>query len=256
MDALDFITSEPVQMMNVSEVGQYWLMLCHSWISEKGASLPDDPAYLAHLLRVPEVSKLVLGQFGKVETEWGSRLRNQRLYEEWLAAKDRAGQGREYANKRWHPDGLPVGSQREPNPHTHIHTHIQDQEQHHMSELCSDWDGTVTVGKTKVKVHIPPEHRKVIEEVWNTYISEVGKNPRLYTLTPERRGKAKKRLDECLKKVGGDLAKATELMNIAVQALADSDYHQGKNDKKQPYNDWEIVFRSAEKFEWWLGRAK
>jgi hypothetical protein len=44
-------------------------------------------------------------------------------------------------------------------------------------------------------------------------------------------------------------------MKCAIDAMVASDFHQGKNDSKKKYLDWELLFRSTEKFEQWLERA-
>jgi hypothetical protein len=65
------------------------------------------------------------------------------------------------------------------------------------------------------------------------------------------------RLSEAKKKTGGDLAKAEQLMCLAVDTLANSPHHRGVNDQRTPYDSWEDnLFPSLEKFEWWLNRAK
>jgi len=247
VDAIDFITSEFVQMMDSSEVGQYWLLLCHSWISEKDATLPDDPAYLARLIRVTEVSKLVLDRFDKVETEWGPRLRNERMYEEWLSAKYRIGIARENANKRWRPDGSDMGRQCPGNAPAMLLTNTNTKEQNNTSNELD-----LSPAETS-----KADNGNSILEIWHYYIAEIGKNAALYTLTPSRRSMGLKRFAEALNKVvpKGDTDKAIFLMKCAIDALRDSAFHQGKNDSKKKYLDWELLFRSPDQFEKWLERA-
>lgn len=96
-----FLNSEDVENMTAEEVGQYLLLLCHSFVKGREASLPDDPGVLARYARVDKVSKLVLKKFPVVETEWGPRRRNETLYTEFLLAKKRSENGRSAVAERW-----------------------------------------------------------------------------------------------------------------------------------------------------------
>ncbi len=101
-----------------------------------------------------------------------------------------------------------------------------------------------------------PDTKTVIRRLWAHYIEKLGKNPKLLSLTPLRENKAQKRLVECLRKTGGDLGKAEELMQMAIDALASSDFHCGRGENKKKYDSWDKnLFPSQDKLEWWLERA-
>jgi hypothetical protein len=52
------------------------------------------------------------------------------------------------------------------------------------------------------------------------------------------------------------MAKAENLMKLAVDTLAASKFHCGENDRHTPYDSWEkLLFHSQEKLEWWWERA-
>ena len=87
--AKKFYFSDNVRIMTAEEVGQYILLLVESWLGGKDASLPDNPVMLARMARVDSVSDQVLSMFPVVETEHGSRRRNETLYGEWLEALGR-----------------------------------------------------------------------------------------------------------------------------------------------------------------------
>ena len=55
-----------------------------------------------------------------------------------------------------------------------------------------------------------------------------------------------------------DPALVVVLMKDCVDELADSDYHmaRGKYAGQTKYNDWEIIFRSAEQFQKWVNRVE
>ncbi len=87
--ALRFMHSDDVRAMNASEVGQYLLLLCESWLAGKEASLPDDKKVLARMARVPKLSPRILAKFPLVSTESGRRRRNDTLYQEWVQTLER-----------------------------------------------------------------------------------------------------------------------------------------------------------------------
>lgn len=88
-NAHDFLNSETVESMTNEEVGQYILLLSKSWLIAKGASLPDDLELLAKYARCQKVSTRVLSRFPVVETEFGTRRRNEVLYNEWVKTVSR-----------------------------------------------------------------------------------------------------------------------------------------------------------------------
>jgi uncharacterized protein YdaU (DUF1376 family) len=96
-----FLNSEDVEIMTAEEVGQYILLLCHSFVKGKEASLPDDLAVLSKYARVDKISKIVLKKFPVVDTEWGPRRRNPVMYTEYLSAVKRSLNGRSAVAERW-----------------------------------------------------------------------------------------------------------------------------------------------------------
>ena len=100
-----------------------------------------------------------------------------------------------------------------------------------------------------------PDLSKLLQDVWDYYINKVERNPKIYSFTPLRKRKGLLRLRECLSKTNGDAVKAVELMKIAVDNLASSDWHMGRNPKTggERYCEWEDhLFSSHEQMEkWW-----
>lgn len=96
-----------------------------------------------------------------------------------------------------------------------------------------------------------------LAEVWNHYLTTTNRNPKLNTFTSTRKKKGIVRLQECLDKAGGNLPNAVNLMKLAIDKLAASDFHMGRDPKTNgvKYNSWEDnVFRSAEQMEGWWQR--
>lgn len=102
---LDFMYSEDVQKMTTEEVGQYTLLLNTSWLLGKDCTLPGNRKDLARVARVKRVSPRVLKKFDLVETEWGPRFRNARLYEEWLRSTRVSENRSAAAMERWECPG-------------------------------------------------------------------------------------------------------------------------------------------------------
>jgi hypothetical protein len=93
-----------------------------------------------------------------------------------------------------------------------------------------------------------------VSQVWGYYLAQLEKLPALYTLTPSRRQMGVDRFAESLRKTG-DHERAIAMMKFAVDGLRDSPWHNGKNDAKTPFNEWEHVFGATEKFEMFVGKA-
>jgi len=94
-----------------------------------------------------------------------------------------------------------------------------------------------------------------IEDIFAYYLEETGRNPKTYSFTDLRKKKGIARLRQCLKKTGGNVPNAVALMKLAVDGLAASDWHMGRDPKTngKPFYDWEKhVFKSYEQMEgWW-----
>jgi len=102
------------------------------------------------------------------------------------------------------------------------------------------------------------ERHDAIREVFAFYLTEIGRNPKTYTLTNARRVMAHNRLDEALGMTAGNLHGAGELLKVAVEQMALSDFHMGRTERTggKRYCDWEVLFRSAEQFQKWLQIAE
>jgi len=48
----DFLSSRKVTVMSAEQVGAYWLICSHAWLSTPPGTLPDDDQLLARLARL------------------------------------------------------------------------------------------------------------------------------------------------------------------------------------------------------------
>lgn len=95
----------------------------------------------------------------------------------------------------------------------------------------------------------------VYARIWAYYQKKLAKP--FSTFTPKRRTMAKARFTQALKMTKGDAKKAEEFMEIAVDELAASDFHNatGKYKGQNKFNDFEYAFGSEEKFSNWLNKS-
>lgn len=84
--ALKFTRSFSIRQMSNEEIGQYILLLSEAWLGGKDTALPDNLEVLSSLARCKKISEKVLAMFPAVEP--GVR-RNETLYGEWMATKER-----------------------------------------------------------------------------------------------------------------------------------------------------------------------
>lgn len=92
-----------------------------------------------------------------------------------------------------------------------------------------------------------------VAEVWDWYIVTIERNPKLYTFTPKRKAMGCKCWWECHARAAEPKGEnATAMMKLCIDRLAQSAFHNGKNDQGRKYIDWEILFRSKEQMEKWL----
>jgi hypothetical protein len=97
-----------------------------------------------------------------------------------------------------------------------------------------------------------------VSRVFAYYLEKTGRESVLYAFTPDRKKKGLARLEDCLKKTGGDIEKAVDLMALAVDALAASDWHMGRDSKTQGkmYREWDDhLFGSYKRMEGWWNAA-
>jgi len=98
----------------------------------------------------------------------------------------------------------------------------------------------------------PAPEDQAIARIWAYYLKALAKNPKVLSFTAKRNQKARARYRECLKKTEGNTAKAEELMRIAIDNLAASDYH-----RQNGYDSFESnLFPNSDKLEWWLDRPE
>jgi DNA-binding protein Fis len=131
-----------------------------------------------------------------------------------------------------------------------------DTEKNNHTLSATDGEKQEKVSKTSaVKKELQRQKREAVERLFAYYLAGTDRNPKMYELTKARMEKGLSRLEDCQRKCGGDLAKAEQLMGLAIDALVASEFHSGKNDRNQKYNDWIAhLFKSTEKLEWWLAR--
>jgi hypothetical protein len=105
----------------------------------------------------------------------------------------------------------------------------------------------------EVKQTNDTEKDSCLLRVWHYYLEKLNRDPTFNSFTDSRQQVGLARLNDCLLKSGGDLAKAEQLLCYAIDRLAESGFHNGKNDRNAKYLDWDkYLFSTLEKLEGWL----
>lgn len=112
---------------------------------------------------------------------------------------------------------------------------------------------TKEIKKKESKSRRTDPELEALRRVWEHYLKKFGRKENSYSFTALRKNKGLARLRECAEKTEGDLDKAVDLMELAIERMAKSDWHMGQNPQGKRYVDWEKhLFRSAEQLEnWW-----
>lgn len=130
------------------------------------------------------------------------------------------------------------------------------------TEAEAEAESTISATPTVLELQSPSEYelerkkeKEVIEAAFEHYCISTEKNRLIYRLTPARSKIATVRLKECLKLTAGDYQKATDLIKDAIDNLAASNFHMGRDPKTngKKYCDWiKNLFKSYEQMEaWW-----
>jgi len=97
--------------------------------------------------------------------------------------------------------------------------------------------------------------KEIIDAAFRHYCIATKRNSATYKLTPYRRKVGMSRLHDCLKLTKGDYDKAAALLCVAIDNLARSDWHMGRDpaSRGKVYCDWiDHLFKSYERMEkWW-----
>jgi hypothetical protein len=109
----------------------------------------------------------------------------------------------------------------------------------------------------------PAEKTADLKDTFAYYLEKTGRNPKLNTFGEEKKRVGSRCYEHCLDRAkrGDSPAEhrtaARALMRVAIDALAASDFHMGRDQKSggKAYNDWEHVFKSVGKLESWWNRA-
>ena len=192
---------------------------------------------------------------------WGWRIVNYKTYRDIRDEEARKAYFREFKRKQRHPEiSAPVHTLSTPvldSPTLSTYTDAD-------ADIDLSWNADASADnpsspeklfESGSKGERGPSQDAAIKRVWDYYLEKTGRNPRTYEFTAVRKRKGRARLGECLKKTGGDVDKAAELMKVAIDALAASDWHMGRDAKTngKAYREWDDhLFGRYETMErWW-----
>ena len=122
------------------------------------------------------------------------------------------------------------------------------------------------LGKAQGELPLPPPADKlevvrqdeidwsIKKTIFPYYLTKIRGEDSIYRLTPQRLAKGRQRFMDCMQIASNDFVKAGQLMILAIDRLAASDFHMGrKPGQPKKYCDWiDNLFKSTEQLEKWL----
>ena len=94
------------------------------------------------------------------------------------------------------------------------------------------------------------QEEKLLQEVFNYYISKTGRSQNAYLFTDKRKAKARLRMKELIRLKADTQDEAIADMKLAIDGLVASPFHMGKNDRNTKYIDFiDNLFKSWEEME-------
>jgi len=240
----DFLSSPDVILMSAQEVGAYCLLLFTSWQSEKQAYLDNDEDRLRRISRLStrewkESRQILLKKF--VETEDGLYRYNPRLAV--IAEKEQT------YRKQMQVNGKEGGRG---------HKKKQLVSENNQKLVLEEADGNQNESSSSLSLSLI-QKQEAVSQVFNHFLSLTGRSAVAYTLTRLRNQKGLSRLEDCMKQADGDLKEAIVLMLSAVDGLAKSDWHMGRDPKTngRRYTQWEgHLFDTTETLQKWIEATK
>lgn len=247
--------------------GAYLLLLMHYW--RKGP-LPNDPEQLANICKLTldawSIAQAVLVQFFSIEDD--GKLHQKRADREIATAlgkrkeaKDKASKA---AQKRWGKHTPSNASSNAPSIPQAMHKQCplpaplpieEEQDQTLLSDQSSDG--------MKLADHRRHDDCKIpIRRVFDHYREKIGKSA-AYTLNDQRMRQGLARFKDGIIMARAlrpnlpmdELPDASEkLMLMAVDQMALSDYHMGREGGGTVYNEWDNLFRSQSMFQKWVDK--
>jgi hypothetical protein len=125
---------------------------------------------------------------------------------------------------------------------------------HNLSDLSDHNHPEPATGKTEPTDEELLPHLK---DVFAYYLDKIGRNPKTYALDETRVAMGLERFRECLAIAkDGAVANAQGLMKCCIDAMVASDWHMGRDEKTKgaKYCDWQHLFRSHRKMEYWWNK--
>jgi hypothetical protein len=137
--------------------------------------------------------------------------------------------------------------------HLEAHSGHLEKNTGHMDVQLPPLDRPLTAhnakNQTMGEISLSTMEEQLLMKVWNYHLETNEKTPVFYTFTAKRKSMGVERLRESLAMVRGDPDKACQLMKCALDGLASSEWHLGKNQYNRRFTNWEHAFGDREKYE-------
>ncbi|MCU1286372.1 MAG: hypothetical protein JWO13_2722 [Acidobacteriales bacterium] len=247
-----FAADDHVTAMDLDSVGAHVILMCAAAASPEGYRISTDERAIRNRLRNPSeqdwqrIKGQLLAGAWKLSADglWFEQHGLQRTFEKQKAFSEaqRARANVRYSRTSTEPVPPEHPAATEPAP-----------------ESCSASASASPIPiTTNPERDTDPEVLKGLGEVWNYYLKVTERKPSTYAFTAVRKRKGIARMKECLSKVGNDNGEAMEMMKRAIDGIASSDWHMGRDPKTngKRYCEWEgHLFGSYEAMERWWNTA-
>lgn len=257
-----WVHSDSRALMTLAQQGLYFNLLVGQW--QRDGSLPDNPELLWRIggcKSLEEFEAIKEPVMAKFDLDGNGRLFNPRCLEEFqavrssLEAKAEAGRKGGIAKaKAQHSSSTATASPEHTSGSKSKSREEEEEEKEKtlLSKLKTSFDAAPSSEEPK------PTPNTLLREVFKHFLKLTGRSENMYELTCNRRLQGLKRIEELMRKTDNDIDRVREIMRHAIDRLAASDFHMGRDPKTRgkKFCEWEHVFRKWETFEGWVNGSK
>jgi uncharacterized protein YdaU (DUF1376 family) len=259
----DWLTWPNLMELTSEQVGWFFFLALHSWLAE--GYLPTGATWWtlarAESNRFDQEGDAVLALFQQDESGKIYQPELRQLYLNQVEkAEQKSAAGKKAAESRWakgltnsrQADAVACHSDAEPDAESEANAEPKPNAQPEAEALSPEGETALEESSTLNHDLVP-----TLREIFNYYLQKTDRNPNLYSLTDSRCKKGLDILLQARRKWKDEPGKAERAMRFAIDKIASSDFHMGRDPKTngRRFCEWELhLFKNWECFERWLNR--